>query len=214
MVHLKRERAPKSWRTSRKGTAFVAMPTSKQGVPLVVIMRDLLGVAQNKREVKKAAQNQSLLVNNKQVNDERKGIGLFDTISLVPSDTHYRLNLSEKGKYKLDEISKKEANSKITKVDGKKILKKGKVQINLNDGRNFLSDKEIKTNDSVVIDFENKKVEKHIPLKEKSKIVVFSGKHTGKEGNIEQIDWETKTALVNQGEEKINVPLAKLIVIE
>lgn len=214
MVHLKRERAPKSWRTSRKGTSFVAMPVSTQGVPLVVALRDILGIVQNKKEVKKAIRSKSLLVNNKPVKEEGRGLSLFDTLSLVTSDTHYRINLSEKGKYKLEEIGKQEANKKISKITGKKMLKKGKIQANLSDGKNFLVDKKVNTNDSVQIDLKERKISKHIPLKENSKVVVFGGRHTGKEGEVESLDTESRKALVVHGEEKINVPLEKIIATE
>lgn len=214
MVHLKREQAPKSWRTSRKGTAFVAMPRSTQGAPLLVILRDILGVVQNKREVKNAIHDGKVIVNSKPVKDEKRGVSLFDTISFIPSDQHYRINLSEKGKYKVEEISKEEANNKISKVIGKKKLKKGQIQINLNDGRNFFFDKEVKTNDSVLVDLGSKKIKKHIPLKEKSRVVAFAGRHIGKEGEVEQINQETKKAIVNSNQEKINVPLNKIIAIE
>lgn len=214
MVHLKREQAPKSWRTSRKGTSFIAMPRSTKGAPLVVILRDILEVVQNKREVKKAIYERKVLVNGKAVKDEKKGLGLFDTISFVPSGSHYRVSLSEKGKYKLEEIEEKESKSKIAKISNKKKLKHGKIQINLNDGRNFFFDKEVSTDDSVIVDLEQKKISKHIPLKKNSNVVAFSGKHKGKEGKVEEIDNETKKAKISNDQEKLNVPLGKIIAIE
>ena len=56
MTHLKRQNAPKSWPIPRKGTTFVVRPNFgfSKGIPLLIILRDMLKIAENKKEVKKA----------------------------------------------------------------------------------------------------------------------------------------------------------------
>ena len=71
-----------------------------------------------------------MLINNKAVKDEKIGITLFDTISIVPSKIYYRLELSEKGKFELKKINEDEANKKIAKIINKKILPGKKIQLN------------------------------------------------------------------------------------
>lgn len=214
MAHLKRQAIPKNWPIERKGTTFVVKPASKKGIPLLVVLRNLLKVAQTRKEVKKAIHRKHLMINNKLVKDEKIGMSLFDTLSLLPSKTHYRLSISEKGKFEMEEIKEADANKKVSKIMDKKTLKKKKVQLNLNDGGNILSDMGCNTNDSVLINFKDKKVEKCIPLQEKGKVIVFAGKHAGERGEIEKIIEERKMAVIKHGNQKSNILIKQLMVVE
>jgi small subunit ribosomal protein S4e len=216
MAHLKRQAVPKNWPVPRKGTTYLVKPRigKEYGIPVLVVLRDLLKVAKTKKEVKKALNQRFILVNGKEVRDEKKSILLFDTLSLIPSKKHYRLNLSKAGKFKLEEIKETETKNKVAKVINKKILKGKKVQINLSDGRNFLSDIKCNINDSVLIDLEKKKVEKCLPLKSKSKVVVFQGKHAGEVGIIEKVDEERKMVKISEKEKSIKVLIKQVIVKE
>jgi small subunit ribosomal protein S4e len=93
-------------------------------------------------------------------------------------------------------------------------LKGKKTQLNLSDGRNFLSDLKCNMNDSVLINLKDGKIEKFIPMKEKTKAVVFSGKHIGKKGEITELNVEEKTAKIKSGDKEINVLIKQLMVIE
>ena len=218
MGHLKIQKIPKNWPIERKSTSFVIKPISKKGIPLVVVLRNLLKIVQTRKEVKKAIHNKLLLVNNRPVKDEKIGMTLFDTLSLLPSKTYYRLNISEKGKYILEKINEGESNKKIAKIIDKKILKKKKTQLNLNDGLNFLSEIKCNVNDSILINLKDKKIEKCIPLKEGSKVLIFAGKHAGEIGQIKEINKEKKIVLVEKIDEKIdekiNILIKQIIIIE
>ncbi len=216
-MHLKRQEVPKSWPVYRKGTKYVVKPNSdlKFGVPLLIVLRDLLKIVQNRKEARRVIFLKQILLNNKVPRDEKNPVLLFDTLSLIPMKKNYRLDLSEKGKFELKEISDGELNKKAVKVANKKILKGKKVQLNLQDGRNILSDVKCGINDSVLINFKEKKVEKCLPLKENSKAVVFVGKHSGKRGNINNVDYKKKIVeLETKDKEKINVLLKQIIIIE
>ncbi len=215
MGHLKRQSISKSWPIIRKGNTFVVKPISKKGIPLLIVLRELLKIAQTREEVKTAIQRKYLLVNNKPVKDEKMGMVLFDTLSILPSKIYYRLELSEKGKFELKEIKEDEANKKPAKIINKKTLAGKKIQLNLNDGGNFLVEPKFScaTNDSVIINFKNKKIEKCIPLKEKANAIIFAGKHSGKIGQIEEIK-ERKTAIINCNKNKIHVLIKQMMVIE
>jgi len=69
-------------------------------------------------------------------------------------------------------------------------------------------------NDSVVINFNDKKIDKCLPLKEKSKVIIFDGKHMGKRGVIEKMIKERKMASVKCDSEKLNVLIKQLMVLE
>lgn len=216
-MHLKRHKAPKSWPIKRKGTKYVINTTPK-GIPMLIILRDMLKLAQNKSEAKRIIHNKQVLLNEKISNDEKNSAVLFDTITILPTKKYYKVELSEKGKFELKEIKENEAREKISKVISKKKIKHGKLQLNLSDGRNFISDLKCSTNDSVIVNLKENKIEKCLPLKEKAKAFVFEGKHIGKTGTIEKIilyagEQENMAELESKGE-KINVLIKQLIVIE
>ncbi|RLG12345.1 hypothetical protein DRN73_02870 [Candidatus Pacearchaeota archaeon] len=214
--HLKRENIPKTWPIPKKGTKYVIKPNFnlKQGVPLLIVLRDMLRVVKNRRELKKAIYEKKVLINTKPARDEKDSIQLFDKISLVPSKKFYKLNLTDKGKYTLEEINEKDSNQKISKIINKKILKKKKIQINLLDGRNFISDISCNTGDSVTINFKEKKLEKCWPLKENAKVIIFAGKHSGKRGKIIKLKPERKMASIDTKKEKINALIKQIMVID
>lgn len=231
MVHLKRQNMPKNWPIVKKGNVFIARSLSRKGIPLLIVLRDLLKIAQTRKEVKKAIQKKHLLINNKFFKDEKIGMTLFDTLSIIPSKTYYRLELSEIGKFELKQIKEEETNKKIVKVIDKRVLPGKKIQLNLSDGRNFLIDPKFKCriNDSVLINFKDKKIEKCLPLKENANAIVFAGKHSGKAGQIEKIisklvsdaaiktiefKKERKMAILDSKKEKINVLIKQIMAIE
>jgi len=215
-MHLKRQKAPKNWSIHRKGTKYVVRPNFnlQKGIPILIILRDMLKIAQNRREVKKALHLKQILLNNKIIKEEKNSALLFDTLVIAPLKKFYRIDLLKKGKFKLEEIKETEANQKISKLVNKKILKNKKVQLNLLDGNNFISDIECKINDSVLIDFKEKKIKKCLPLKEKAKAVIFAGKHTGERGIIEEINQDRKRVSLTTDKGKINVLTKQLVVVE
>ncbi len=214
MTHLKRLKTAKEWPSTRKGTAFIVRTLSKKGVPLLIILRDMLKIVKNRKEAKKALRNKSVLVNDRPVKNEKIGMTIFDTISLVPSKINYRVTLNKKGKFEVEEIGEKESKKKIAKIMNKKILRGKKTQINLNDGRNFISEKPCRRNDSVLINLENKKIEKFLPLEKNSNVLVFAGKHAGERGKIEKMIPERKMAKINNGKDKVNILIKQLMAVE
>lgn len=216
MSHLKRQEVPKNWPIPRKGTVYVVKPMSKlsNSIPLLIVLRDLLKIAQNRREVKRSLHQKQILVNSKIVKDEKAGLSLFDTLQIIPLKKNYRIDLAKTGKFETKEINEKESNSKIAKIIDKKMLNRKKIQINLSDGRNFISNMKCNVNDSILINSKEKKIEKCLPLKENSKVLVFSGKHAGERGLIQSIDKKKKMVNLKCENSNINVLIRQLIVTE
>jgi small subunit ribosomal protein S4e len=210
---MKRQMVPKNWPIPRKGTAFVVKPVSGE-IPILVVLRDILKIAQNRREVKKAIHMKNILLNGKAVKDDKIGLSLFDTMTIVPSKKNYKIDLAQNGKFRIEEIDEKDASKKIVKIVNKKTLKNKKTQLNLSDGNNTLSDIKCNTNDSAVIDFKTKKIVKCLVLKEKANVVIFAGKHAGKKGAIEKLIPERKMAKLKVEENSINVLIKQLMVVE
>lgn len=213
MAHLKRHSVPKKWPIQRKGTTFVVKPLSGE-IPLLIVLRNMLKIAQTRKEVKRALHLKHILVNNKEIKEERQGLSLFDTITIIPSQKSYRVIVSELGKFALEEIKEAEANKKIARVMDKKALKGKKLQLNLSDGRNFISDIKCNTNDSVVVNFKEKKLEKCLPFKDGANVMIFAGKHLGQKGVVKKIKAERKMVAVTVGKEEINALIKQIIVVE
>ena len=225
MKHIKRQKVPKRWPLQRKGTKYVVRANfnPQRGVPILIILRDMLKICQNRKEVKQSLYQKKILLNNKPVSDDKNVAILFDTISIVPSKKHYRLTLSGIGKYSLEEIKENEALYKISKIVNKKILKGKKIQLNLRGGSNFLSDVKCSMGDSAVINFKNKKIDKCLPLNEKAKVIVFEGKHAGKHGVIRKLKPERKIASITidngnsdkkENKDNINVLIKQIMAID
>jgi len=212
-MHLKRQKVPKSWPIFRKGTKYVVSPKSnlQRGIPLLIVLRDILKVVQNRKEAKRIIHAREVLVNNKQVSDEKMSVSLFDTISLVPMKKYYRAELLNGGKFSLSEIKENESNYKISKLVDKKMLKGKKVQLNFEDGRNLISDVKCAVNDSIIINLKGKKVEKCLPLKEGATAFIFLGKHSGKSVVVKKIYKEKGVAEVESDNNSINVLIKQLM---
>jgi len=216
-MHLKRQEVPKNWPVYRKGTKYIVRPSSnlETSIPLLIILRDMLKIVSNRKEARRAIFLKNILLNNKIPKDEKSAVVLFDTLSIIPMKKNYRIDLSDKGKFELTEINESGLNKKSVKVVNKKVLRGKKIQLNLYDGRNFISDVDCGVNDSVLINFKERKIEKCLPLKENSKAIVFSGKHSGKRGEIIKIEKEKKTVeLTTKNNEKINVLVEQIMVTE
>ena len=208
-MHLKRNKTPKSWPIKRKGTKYVArsMYNLKKSIPLLIIIRDILNLIKTRRELKKILNLKKIKINGKVVREEKYPLMLFDNLCL--DNRNFRVIIKNK-KFALAEIGEKESNEKIVKVIGKKLLKRGRMQINLSDGRNYISKEKIKTQDSVVINLKENKIAEILPFKEGCRVLLISGKRIGAEAEV--ISLKDKV-IIKIGDEKINADQKSLMVI-
>ncbi|MBR9704458.1 hypothetical protein GOV12_03545 [Candidatus Pacearchaeota archaeon] len=219
-MYLKRKTIPKFWPIPRKGTKYLAVCSHNKNnaIPLNVVMRDVLKLVNNNKELKHALKQKQILINNKIISETNYPVSLFDIITITTLKKNYKTFLSEYKKFKFEEVSGKESESKVFKVLGKKVLGKNKTQINLSDGRNLLfTDKEkVKTGDSVLFDLKNNKMIKIIPMEKGKNVFVIEGKHAGKYGKISEIiERGGKTiAKIIADKDKMNVWIKNIIVIE
>jgi len=100
------------------------------------------------------------------------------------------LKLAETGKEAKEIIKKgeilKEAKKKISRINNKTVIKKGKLQLNLHDGKSLLVEKDIyKTGDSVLIELPSQKIISHIKLEKGNVVLITKGKNAGNIGKIE-----------------------------
>jgi len=78
----------------------------------------------------------------------------------------------------------------------------------------LISDLKCNINDSVLLNFKDKKIGKCLPLVEKASVLVFAGKHSGFSGKVEKLKKERKMASIINGEEKKNILIKQLLVVE
>jgi small subunit ribosomal protein S4e len=131
MAHLKRKTVEKFWSIPRKGTKYVAVPNHNQreAIPLVVVIRDMLKLVRNTKELKKLLQEKQIQINHRLVHETNYPISLFDILSLPAAKKHYKAMLSSNKKLIMEEVNDKEANVKIFKVLNKKVLDAKIIQL-------------------------------------------------------------------------------------
>ena len=218
MTHLKRQGIGKFWSIPKKGTKYlaVAQHNKENSIPLVVVMRDILKLIKNKKELKRLINEKQIAINYKEVRETNFPVGLFDIINLINIKKNYKIKLSKQNKFVFEEISDKDAETKTCKIIGKRILSKEKTQLNLHDGRNIISKEKANIGDSVVLNLKDNKIIKIIALEKGQKGFVIKGKHAGSFGKIENImdRGGKKIAKILDEDGKINVWIKNIIAIE
>ncbi len=194
--HQKRIAAPRSWRIERKTAYWTVKPRpgphpGDRSMPLLLIIRDMLKLADNSKEAKRILNEGEVIVNGRVRKDLKFPVGIFDILSIPRIKENYMVLLDKKGKLSLVKIGEEEASRKLCRVNGKRMLKGGQTQLNLHDGRNILLGEElvekIKTKDSLMLSLPDSEILQHFSYKEGSKVMVIGGKHSAQIGEIEEI---------------------------
>ena len=107
-------------------------------------------------------------------------------VSLVgKTPQNYRL-IFKKGNH--SPIETKNEKEKLCKITGKSMISKGKIQLNLNDSRNILVDKDqYKTGDTVKISLPDQKLTETLKLEKGATCYVSHGKHSGEIATLDKI---------------------------
>ncbi|RME52813.1 30S ribosomal protein S4e [Candidatus Woesearchaeota archaeon] len=193
--HLKRLAAPKSWPLRRKEAVFVTRPaptghSRELSMPLLLAMRDVLGLVTNKREARVLMSKKTVLVDGKRRFRDDAGIGFMDVLALPEAKQFFRVFLDKKGRLMLYSIPEKESSLKLSKVIGKTSLPGGKMQLNLIDGRNIVVNDagEFKVGDGVLLDVKKKKIVTRLPLEKGALVILTAGAHKGSLAKVTNIE--------------------------
>ncbi|MEM0215256.1 MAG: 30S ribosomal protein S4e [Archaeoglobaceae archaeon] len=185
-MHQKRLSAPKTYKIPRKAGKWVIRvspgPHDKTAIPLAVVLRDLLQLADTAREARKIISAGEVLVDGVVRRDYRFPVGLFDVVSIPKLDQSYRVLFDEKGRYVLKEIE--DSDRKLYKITNKTVVKGGKIQLNLFDGSNILGTNEYKTKDSILLKIPEKQILDHLKFEEGAMIMIIGGTHAGEIGRV------------------------------
>jgi small subunit ribosomal protein S4e len=194
--HQKRLSVPNSWPVERKEATWTvkagAGPHGEAGVPLLILLRDVLGYVDSKKEARYALNQNSVLVNGEAVSDESRPIGMFDIVAFIQREEYYRVFPDEGGRLALTPISADAADSRLGKIVRKQQVTGGAFQLTLHDGTNLrLEDAddagEYSTNDSLVVDNETKEIVAHFPYEEGALVTAVDGQHAGEIGEVAEI---------------------------
>jgi small subunit ribosomal protein S4e len=192
--HQKRLSVPKSWPVERKTETFTvkagAGPHGEDGVPLLVLLRDVLGYVDSRKEARYALDQGTVLVNGEPASDERRPIGMFDILAFTERGEYFRVFPDEGGRLALTPIEEDSAGSKLSKVEDRIHVPGGEVQLNLHDGANLNVDEstEYAPGDSVVVDNDDGSVVAHFVYEEGAMVTAVRGQHAGEVGHVESTD--------------------------
>ncbi len=185
-MHQKRLSTPKTIKIPRKTSKWIVKtgpgPHNKNAVPLLVVVRDHLKLADNAREARRIIASGEILVDGRVRKDYKFPVGLFDVICIPKLNKTYRVLFDEKGRYMPKEVS--DGHLKLYKIKNKTMIRGGKVQLNLFDGTNILADNTYKTKDSILLKIPEKEIVDHLKFEEGALVMIVGGTHAGEIGHI------------------------------
>jgi small subunit ribosomal protein S4e len=192
--HIKRLNAPRTLQLHRKEEKWTVRASPgphplDQSIPLGLVIRDYLDLADTLRETKGIIANGEILVDGIIRKSHKFPCGLMDVISIPKLKKDYRVLFNRRGKLTLVPISPKDATWKLCRIENKTIIKGKQVQLNLHDGRNKLVKKdEYKTGDVLKISFKDQQIEDALKFEKGTVSMVIGGSHIGEVANIEDIE--------------------------
>jgi small subunit ribosomal protein S4e len=218
MAWMKRLAAPAWWPIERKTHKFITVPRGSHAklasLPLAIIVRDILKIAKTATEARKVIRAGNILVDGRHVKDETFGVGPMDTIEIPTLGKSWRLVPGKKGRMQFVEIPGNESKLKLCRIMDKTVNNKGRLQINLHDGRNILvTEKAYKTIDSLLLEVPAQKVVNHFQFEPGATVLVLRGDAAGTVARVKEIDRPRKRVWLISGEKTFETPISTIIVV-
>ncbi len=199
--HIKRKPAPRFWPLHRKELVWTIKPRPgphpvSDCIPLLLVIRDVLDLAETRKEAKTVISQGKIEIDGKIRRDERFPIGLMDVLSIPSLEERYRVLPSESG-LTLHNVDSEEAGFKLCRIEDKHTVKGGHLQLNLHDGRNLLVELEeakspeediYQTLDVLKMSIPDREILEHSSLAEKKAALIVGGKNVGRHGTIVDIE--------------------------
>ena len=191
--HQKRLSVPNSWPIERKTETFTvkadAGPHGEAGVPLLIVLRDVLGYVDSRKEARFALDQNQVLINGDPESDETRPVGMFDILAFTEREEFYRVFPGEGGRLALTPIDEDAAQSKLGKIVEKQFVPGGDLQLTLHDGETLLvsEDAPYEGNDSIVVENDSEEVIAHFEYEEDALVTAVDGQHAGEIGEITEI---------------------------
>lgn len=230
--HLKRLAAPDFWPILRKEYVWTVKPSPgphpiERSIPLLIIVRDILGYAETAREARKLIAEGHFKVDGRVRKNYKYPVGLMDVLEIVDTGETFRMIPVPVKFLSLIPISKEEAKYKLCRIENKTTVKGGHIQLNLHDGRNVLIrvsdptnpvEDSYKTMGTLKISLPDQKILDYYPLEKGMLAIVIGGKNVGKVGRILDISWgmrhyRKQVALEDMKGDKFYTTLDKVMII-
>ncbi len=196
MAHITRFEAPWFLKVSKKEYKWVVRanpgPHPKlKAIPLAILVRDYLGYAKTLKEAKRIISTGLVYVDGRPRKDYKYPVGLMDVIYVLRAEKYYRMVPDTKRVIVPVEISKDEASFKLVRIVNKTTVKGGRIQLNLEDGRNVLltpeEAKNYSTYDTLKIEIPNQTILGKFELAQGNYAVIVGGRNVGAHGRITEI---------------------------
>ena len=190
--HMKRIASPRYVPVARKGAVWLTKPAPGphslgNSIALGVVLRDIIGVADSTKEVKKVLTEGNVLVDGRVVKDRKFPVGLMDVISIPKLKKNYWVGVDRKGRFKLIEVEGERQRFKLCRVEGKSSISGGTFQIALHDGRTVIGEKKLKLGDTVKLTVPEQKIVAVMKLEPNASCIITSGKHAGELATIDEL---------------------------
>ena len=212
--HKKRLSAPVPYTIKRKHGKFTIRthPTRavlESSIPLGIVLREMLGYANNLREVKRILSRKLVKIDGKIRASYKFGVGPMDIVEIPKTEEIFRLTpFKGKRRYILHPISKEEASWKLLRLQRKRTTKQGKIQLTFHDGQNIFLDptedykfkiSDLSIKDTVKFNLVDQTIEDHYPFAEGSIAVIMGGHNVGLVGKILEIETQVgrKTRVIS-----------------
>ncbi len=192
--HIKRLASPTTWKQARKGSIWSVKSSPgphpvKESVPLMVIVRDVLHLADTSKEARNVITRGLVEIDGKIVKDYKRAVGFMDTLSIKETGLFKRVLLDKAGTLVLSDVNPNDAGWKLVKVTGKFIGKGGRVELSTHDGRVIPTDqKQIKRGDTLKITVPGQKIIEIYPLAKDTVVYVIGGSHRGSVTQIKEVN--------------------------
>lgn len=192
--HLKRLASPRKWPVTRKTSVWVVRPAPgphsiENGVPLSISLRDFLSLAKTSAEARRIIGNGEIMVDGRVTRQYKRPLGLMDVVAIPKLKQYFRVMLDTRGKLRFIKINKEEAKWKLVRIENKTVIKGGKTQINLHDGRNIVLNKDkYKTGDVLKITVPEQKIVGQYALEPGNIALLIGGNHIGEFASIEKYE--------------------------
>jgi len=164
-------------------------------IPLLIIVRDILGLAKTAREARIIIKRGYIKVDGVVRKEPKFPVGLMDVVTIEKLGQSFRVLPTPKG-LRLHPIDGGEVGFKICRIEDKTTVKGGHIQLNLHDGRNVLIRVADPTNpvedvyrtlDTLKLGLPDQELLDHFKLEEGAYAIIVDGKNMGVHGRIVEI---------------------------
>jgi small subunit ribosomal protein S4e len=154
-------------------------------LPLIVMLRNRLKYALNKKEVTSIVMQRLVKVDHKVRTDCHYPAGLMDVIQIEKTNENFRLLYDVKGRFTIHRITDEEAEYKLCKVRSYSIGAKGVPTIVTHDGRTIrYPDPSIRENDTIRYNLKSGMIEDFVKFDIGNLCMATGGRNMGRIGTI------------------------------